>query len=216
MKLLKMAEGLAKKNKINQRDFDVSVLKDEFYMCIIEALKEFALSEDNKDIYALAFDCDSDVGVISLRYRNKQHFLNEMSEYEKYNKKYGWDIFGLHGSEYEPGEFPFIEYKASKLVKHFTDSYYYYEVGVYYGEDEPLEDIKDNYRELFLELVIETIERLKTDISQLGIDTTDNFIFFHCDHDQSYEDRDKMIRMTVDEEMIQRIGKLSADKNDKI
>ena len=204
-KLLERVIHLSKKNKTDGNGFDMSVLKDEFYICIMEALKEFALSEDNNEVYALVFDCDSDVGVISLRYRNKQHFLSKVSEYEKYNRKYGWEIYGLYGSEYEPGEFPFIEYKASSLVKHFTDSYYYYEVGTYYGEGEPLEGIKDNYRELFWELVIETIERLKGSISQIGIDTTDNFIFFHCDHDQSYEDRDKMIRMTVDEEMIQKI-----------
>ena len=50
---------------------DVSVLKDEFYVCIIDVLKKFVLSTDNKEVYALAFDCDSDVGVISLRYRKK-------------------------------------------------------------------------------------------------------------------------------------------------
>lgn len=78
-KLLERVIHLSKKNKINGNDFDVSVLKDEFYMGIMEALKEFALSEDNNEVYALVFDCDSDVGVISLRYRNKQHFLNEVS-----------------------------------------------------------------------------------------------------------------------------------------
>ena len=51
---------------------DVSVLKDEFYVCIIDVLKKFVLSTDNKEVYALAFDCDSDVGVISLRYRKKK------------------------------------------------------------------------------------------------------------------------------------------------
>lgn len=113
---------------------------------------------------------------ISLRYRNRQQFENEVSRYEEYNKKYGWEIYGLHGSEYEPGEFSFIEYENTKLVKHFTDSYYYYEVGTYYGEGKPLEDIKDNYRELLWDLVIETIVRLKDDVSQIGVDTTDSFI----------------------------------------
>lgn len=196
-----------KRNRLNEESLDISVLKNEYYLCIVEALEKFSSSKDNKDVYALVFDCDSDTGAISLRYRNKQHFLNEVSRYEEYNKKYGWAIYGLHGSEYEPGEFPFIEYETSKRVKHFTDSYYYYEVGTYYGEDKPMEDIKDNYRELFWELVIDTIERLKDNISQIGIDTAEDFIIFHCDHDQSYEERDKMIRKTVDDELIQKIGK---------
>ena len=198
-----------KKNESNEQSVDVVLLKNEFYSCIVGALEQFASSEDNKDVYALVFDCDSDVGAISLRYRNRQHFINEVSRYEEYNKKYGWEIYGLHGSEYEPGEFSFIEYENTKLVKHFTDSYYFYEVGTYYGEGKPLEDIKDNYRELFWNLVIETIVRLKDDVLQIGIDTTDNFIIFHCDHDQSYEERDKMICMTVDEETMKRI------RNDK-
>lgn len=200
--VMKLLKKIFYKEKLN-----VSILKEEFYASIVAALRRFASTKDNKGVYALVFDCDSDTGAISLRYRNKQHFINEVRRYEEYNAKYGWAIYGLHGSEYEPGEFPFIEYEMSKLVKHFTDSYYYYEVGTYYGEGKPMEDIKDKYRELFWELVIDTIERLKNSISQIGIDTTDNFIIFHCDHDQSYEDRDKMICKTVDDELIQKIGK---------
>ena len=192
--------------KTNQQDLDMDKLEDEFYSCIVEALKKFAVTEDNKEVYALVFDCDSDVGVISLRYRNKKHFQNEISRYEEYNKKYGWEVYGLHGSEYEPGEFPFIEYEVTKLVKHFQDSYYYYEVGTYYGEGKPFEAMKENYRELFWNLVLDTIERLKSEIPQIAIHTTDDFIIFHCDHDQSYEDRDKMIRKTVEEEILKRIG----------
>lgn len=195
-----------KKNESSEQSVDVALLKNEFYSCIVEALEKFSSSEHNKDVYALVFDCDSDVGVISLRYRNRQQFQNKISKYEEYNKKYGWAVYGLHGSEYEPGEFPFIEYKDTKLVKHFKDSYYYYAVGDYYGEGKPMVDIKDNYEDIFWEIIIDIIERLKCTAIQIGIHTTEDFIIFHCDHDQSYEDRDKMICKTVDEETMKRIG----------
>lgn len=179
---------------------DVVLLKDEFHKCIVEALRNFSSNEENNNVYAIAFDCDSSVGMVSLRYRNKSSFEREVSRYEEYQKKYGWEVYGLHGSEYDPGEFAFIEYQQSDFVKHFTDSYYYHEVGCYYGAGEPIEDIKDNYEEIFWDMIIDTINRLKGEIKELGIHTTDNFIIFHCDHDQSYEDRDKMISMTVDSE----------------
>ena len=88
----------------------------------------------------------------------------------------------------------------------FMDSYYYHETGCYYGDGEPIHEMKDNYKEILWDMVICTINRLKMEIENLGIHTTDDFIIFHCDHDQSYEERDRMICMTVDRETIKRIG----------
>lgn len=185
---------------------NVKLLKDEFHNSIVDALKKFSESVENQDVYAMVLDCDSSVGMVSLRYRNKSAFESELSTYEEYEKKYGWKTYGLHGSEYDPGEFAFIEYQKSDFVRHFADSYYYYVVGEYYGKGEPLDDIEDDYEEIFWDMIIDTINRLKGEIKEIGIHTTDNFIFFHCDHDQSYEERDKMISMTVDSELMRSLG----------
>lgn len=185
---------------------DISLLKEEFYKSMTETLKNFSAGEENKDVYAIVLDCDSSVGMVVPRYRNRKHFEDALSSYEEYKKKYGWEIYGLHGGEYDPGEFPFLEYKQSKVVRHFTDSYYFYEVGEYYGEGEPIEGIEDNYREIFWDMIVDTINRLKDKMDELGVHTADKFIMFHCDHDQSYEERDKMISMTVDEELMKSIG----------
>lgn len=185
---------------------NVKLLKDEFHNSIVDALKKFSESAENRDVYAMVLDCDSSVGMVSLRYRNKSAFKSELSTYEEYEKKYGWKTYGLHGSEYDPGEFAFIEYQKSDFVRHFEDSYYYYAVGEYYGKGEPLDDIEDDYEEIFWDMIIDTINRIKGEIKEIGIHTTDNFIFFHCDHDQSYEERDKMMSMTVDSELMRSLG----------
>ena len=186
---------------------DLVALNIEFYRCIKAALEEFSKTEENREVYALALDCDSDVGMISLRYNNRGHFLEKIPEYEEYEKEYGWNVYGLYGSEYDVGEFGFINYKNTELVKHFKDSYYYHSTGVYFGEDEPMEDIKDNRKEILWTMVTEAIIRLKEEIGELGIDTVDDFIFFACGHDLSAEERMAMIRHTVDQEMIRKLVK---------
>lgn len=187
---------------------DINSLKNDFYDGIVKALKAFSYSEENKDVYAMVLDCDSSVGMASLRYQNRRIFESRLEEYKAYEKEYGWKVYGLYGSEYDPGDFSFINYEKTTLVKHFLDSYYYYSVGDYYGEGEPIEEIADNYTEIFWEVIVDTINRLKVEMKELGVHTTERFIFFHCDHDQSYEERDRMIAMTVEENvMLQLSGK---------
>lgn len=191
---------------------DVMKLKNEFYQCIREALVEFSKTENNKDVYAMSLDCDSSVGGAYLRYNNRERFQEHLPEYKKYFKKYGygWEVYGLHGSEYEPGEFAYIEYNNTKLVKHFSDSYYYYSMDHYFGDDEPIEDIKENYEDIFWEMVEETINKLKNEMEEIGINIEKDFIFFYCDHDQSCEERDKMICKTVDKNLMEKLINKSA------
>lgn len=184
---------------------NTALLESEFYQCIKKALESFSKSSDNDKIYAMVLDCDSDVGMVSLRYGNAKHFQENLKNYETYRQKYGWAVYGLHGSEYDPGEFQFIDFQMPEVVKHFTDSYYYHSVGDYFGEGEPIEDIKENYKEIFWTMIVDTINRLKEEVKELAIDVTDDFIFFHCDHDQSYEERDRMIAMTVDKPLMDKL-----------
>lgn len=184
---------------------NIDALKNEFYQCIKTALVSFSKSEGNNDVYVMVLDCDSSVGMVSLRYRNKEHFQKNLETYEKNYEEYNWAIYGLHGSEYSPGECEFIDYQKSELVEHFMDSYYYHSFGDYFGEGNPIEDIKDNYKEIFWDMVVDTIKKLRAEMNQLGINVTDDFIFFHCDHDQSCEELDKMISKTVDKEFMLRL-----------
>ena len=55
---------------------DTKQLQKEFHECIKKALIAFSQTEENKDVYAFVFDCDSDVGMISFRYNNLTRFEN--------------------------------------------------------------------------------------------------------------------------------------------
>lgn len=66
--------------------------------------------------------------------------------------------------------------------------------------------IEDNYMEIFWEVIIDTINKLKTEMEEWGVHITEDFIFFHCGHDQNYEERDRMIAMTVDENMMKQLS----------
>ena len=191
---------------------DVMRLKNEFYQCIREALVEFSKTENNRDVYVMSLDCDSSVGGVYLRYNNRARFQEHLSEYEKYFKEYGtsWEVYGLHGSEYQPGEFAFIEYNETKLVKHFLSSYYYHSVGDYFGDGEPIEDIAEDYEDIFWSMVEETINKLKNEIKEIGIHAEKDFIFFYCDHDQSHEELDEMICKTVDKKLMEELINKSA------
>lgn len=186
---------------------NIVALKDEFYGCIRAALQEFSKTEENREVYAIALDCDSDVGMISLRYNNRMHFMKKLPEYEEYENEYGWKVYGLCGSEYDVGEFGFIDYKNTELVKHFKDSYYYHSTGDYLGKGEPMEDIKDDRTEILWAMVTEAIVRLKKEIGELGIDTVEDFIFFACGHDQSDAARIGMMKITVDQEIMDKLIK---------
>ena len=162
---------------------DTKQLQKEFHECIKKALIAFSQTEENKDVYAFVFDCDSDVGMISFRYNNLTRFENTKREYADDDMV----IYGLHGLEYSVGEFGFIDYQKTDLVAHFTASYYYHRIGDYFREDEPIEEIKDDFEDIFWHMIEDTIQQLQSDI-----------VMFYCDHDQSQEARDVMIAKTVD------------------
>jgi len=84
---------------------DINSLKEQFYEDLAEAIKTFSRNEKNRDVYAMVLDCDSDVGGVCLRYQNRPTFESKLEEYKAYEKKYGWAVYGLRGSEYAPGEF---------------------------------------------------------------------------------------------------------------
>ena len=117
---------------------DREALTEALYQDIRHVLERFSQTEVNQAVYALVLDCDPSVGMIALRCNNRAWFVQMRPEYEVYAEEYGWSVYGFYGSEYSVGDFEFISYDKSPLVKHFTDSYYYHAVGDYFGAWEPL------------------------------------------------------------------------------
>lgn len=173
-----------------------------FYRTIRAALEQFAKTKENHKIYALVFDCDSSVGQIVLRYQSEENFQNSLKEYKGEEER---QLYGMHGLEYEVGEFKSITYDPLPMLAWFTDSYYYYKTEEYYGEGGPIPGLEDRYQEIFWDLLYRNCERFAKELKEIGIDTTEDVIFFCCDHDQSESELDLMIRQTVDSALVKRL-----------
>lgn len=185
---------------------DVQELQACFYEAVREALDRFALTAENAEVYALVFDCDSDVGQICLRYANAAHFAAMLQSYERYKYMYeprGYGKYGLRGYKYSVGDFPFIEFDYPAGVTEFLDTYYYYETGDYCGAGEPIAGLESSYKEIWRAMLLSCIRRLKAEYT--GLRTTDDFIVYMCDHDQSDEDTEALIQLTVDAGLFNRL-----------
>lgn len=185
---------------------NIQELYESFYDSIEEALDQFAPTQENTDVYALVFDCDSEGGQLCLRYSNIAHFDEMLKTYEHYEYMYApYGKYGLRGYKYAVGDFPFIDFEYPLLVKHFLDSYYYYDTGDYGGEGQPIPGLENTYREIWKGMILSCIRRLKEKYPKLH--TTDDFIIYMCDHDQSDEDTEEWIKWTVEPRLFDRLLK---------
>ncbi len=195
-------------------------IKSDFKAQVKTGLDILVKSEENKDVYALVFDCDSSTGEVALVYNNIHMFEEMKKDWEKYKYMYEpYGLNGLFGFKYNSvGDFKIIDLDFEGDVERFLDSYYYYSVGHYYGEGEPLGSISMNGNEydadalknemprIWETLIIETINELKEEL--INIDTTDDFIMFMCDHDISNEDFEMWIRKTNDSALIDKLASI--------
>lgn len=195
-------------------------LKRDFREQILCTLNDFSTTEQNKNVYAIVFDCDLGNGQIILRYSNLENFEKLKQSWEEYKymyKPYGQN--GLFGLKYHSvGDFPMLKYEYNGVTKHFLDSYYYYSVGDYYGGEEPVNFIEINgqilkednlsteIENVFIRMIIETICEIK-DMSGI-INYDEDYLVFMCDHDISNEDFEIWVRKTNDDKVVDKLAKI--------
>ena len=193
-------------------------IKKEFKVQVKACLDKFATTKENKQVYSIVFDCDSETGGICLRYSNIHMFEEMKKDWDNYAYMYEpYGLNGLFGCKYNSvGDFKMLDIHFEKNVEKFLDSYYFYSIGEYYGEDEPLKTIsvngkdydentlQDEMPKIWEKLIIETINELKEELS--NIDITDDFIMYMCDHDISNEDFELWIRKTNDAVLIDKLA----------
>lgn len=193
------------------------LLKKSFYNNFKETIINFSKGNDNKDVYAIVFDCDDENGQICLRYANKKFFDEIMKEYDKYKNMFrNYGKYDLVVYKYFVGDFKFIDFEEQNEMKHFNDSYYYYITEhKYFGEGIPYEIVKYNKQKINIKndtnsltniwenLIIECIKQLMNE--DLGIDKTDDFVMFMVYHDQSDEDIKKYMLKTIDENTFDKV-----------
>ena len=186
-----------------------SRLKDSFYHSMYKELIYFSQTDNNQDIYALVFDCDSENGQICLRYGSEPHFAKISKKYNICQEK---QQYKLHRFKYSVGDYAFIGsiqhngyvcLAFDSDTEHFLESYYYHCIWQYFGQGSPITNLdsgeilnKETVKTLFYEMILECICRLKENLSFLH--TTEDFIFYMCDHQNSIKDNEKLMKKTVD------------------
>ena len=204
-------------DKLKKDTINYDTLKASFYNNFKEAILNFSKSDDNKDVYAIVFDCDNDNGQVCIRYANEKFFKSFMKEYEKYKRiyeKYG--KYSLVAYKYSIGDFKYIDFEEKDEMKHFDDTYYYYITeDKYYGDDKPYEIVLENGKKINIKndlnvlqnmwerIIIENIKELSKE--SLEINKTDDFIMFMVLHDQSDEEIKKYIMKIVDENTFKKV-----------
>ncbi|MDE7200957.1 MAG: hypothetical protein K2O91_03420 [Lachnospiraceae bacterium] len=195
-------------------------LKDDFKEQIIYTLNDFSATQQNKNVYAIVFDCDLDNGQIVLRYSNLDHFEKLKQSWEEYGymyKPYGQN--GLFGLKYNSiGDFPMLKYEYKGMTKHFLDSYYYYRTGDYYGEEEPVnvmeisgqpleeDGLRTEIKNIFIRMIIDTIHEIKDTPEIINYD--EDYLVFMCDHDISNDDFEKWVRKTNDGKLVDKLAQI--------
>lgn len=215
-------------------------IEELMYQSFKKAITDFAKTDNNKEVYAIVFDCNIPYFDVCLRYANESDYEKRLSDYDEYAymyKPYGKK--GLFGYKYNSvGDFGWIDWKEERAIKYFHDSGYCQSAeAVYYGNtDRPVDtfeykgeilrgDVKtelmhcynggfckdgeffiglaSKLMQIFEEIIVNCILRLKND--ELGLDKTEDFIMFMCDHDISNEDFAKYVSRTVGKDLFEQL-----------
>lgn len=191
------------------KQFDIDKLKQGFFYNIKEGINKFCETEDNKDVYALVFDCDNSIGQIAIRYANLSLYNELLKDYDKYAYMFEpYGKLGLRGYKYDVGDFEFIDYEFNDYISRFFNVYYYVMTGEQtYSDDKEIDmevtdKIRQDYTNFFEELILDCIERLKKNNI---INKTEDFIIYFCYHDSTQEEDEEHIRKTVDSELFNKL-----------
>lgn len=191
-------------------------LKNDFKKRILCTLNDFSTTKQNKNVYAIVFDCDLEVGQIVLRYSNLENFENLKQSWENYKymyRPYGQN--GLFGLKYDVGGFPMLKYAYDGMTEHFLNSCYYYSVGDYYGEGEPINAIElsgqtlkgDNLgaeiENIFIKMIMDIIDEIRGMSDIINYD--DDYLVFMCTHDITNDDFEKWVRKTNDDKLVDKL-----------
>ncbi len=113
----------------------IEEIEELMYQSFKKAIINFTKTENNKNIYAIVFDCDVSNFCVCIRYANESNYEKRLIDYDKYAymyKPYGKK--GLCGYKYNAvGDFSRIDWEADRAVKYFfecgycqsTDAVYY-------------------------------------------------------------------------------------------
>ncbi|WP_417445552.1 DUF4303 domain-containing protein [Kangiella sp.] len=152
---------------------------------IREFVLGFAASKENRGVYALALDVNEDYGDAIVCVNTEESLSKRVSSvYTGYSED---EIGGMSGIRFNPGEF---EFSRVLDLGNFQKAY-----------EKKIESLKTEAsvlrsQEKLSETVAEALLESRGTFNIL--DTTEDFIFYHCFHDSSHEQSQRLILKTVD------------------
>lgn len=152
---------------------------------IREFVVEFAASNENRSVYALALDVNEDYGDIIVCINTEESLSKRASSvYTDYSED---EIGGISGIRFNPGEF---EFSRVLDLGDFQEAY-----------EKKIETLKTEAsvlrnQEKLSEAAAEALLESRDTFNIL--DTTEDFIFYHCFQNSSHEQSQRLILKTVD------------------
>jgi len=175
---------------------DFSELRRILVASTRRALKDFAGSVHNQQVYAVVFDTMEEYGTVILSLNTVSALNNwRKTKYPHYTED---QVTGLFGLKYNPGDFSFVDFGGvANDQRAWANNFEAY-----------LETLKsDNARlkniERFSDAVAEAMRGLDHDLRLL--DVTDDFVAFHCFHDADEETIERLVCKTVSEDRFDRV-----------
>lgn len=162
-------------------------------------IKKFIKSENNKNVYVFAIECDpEDTGICNICINTLDGFKEVLSKYYKdYSNE---DLYGITGVKYNTGDFIFrIKLENQELRKMFND-YARFIQSLDIDLEKDLKVYNIQY-ELLLSSAVSVVNNLSNDLYSLN--QTDDFITFVTTYDITEEEQENLYRLTVPENKIE-------------
>lgn len=203
---------------INKRIHEVlSVNKREVYIVeenlfedmLLEDCKskiiEFSESEQNKDVYAIVIEVDTDVGQIGISINSISGFENSIAKkYLHYSKE---ELYSIWGVKYNPGDFSFRFFDnliCNPQLKEILDAYYCI------SNEHPIQKVSKTiaFRSSFFDnalalIGINIIKRLEATFKKLNV--TYNFIAYVSLGDMDTETIIALMKKTISIDRLKKI-----------
>lgn len=161
------------------KKIDFNLLKSLLLNHFRNNLEKFAITTENKEVYAVILDCHATYGSVNMKWNT----VNSFKKYtDKHYSSYTPDrLLSFRGVEYNVGDFSYEDSKQSEEINEFEQLYEALLSEYFDSEDE---DSSNELSQKFINTLVEIIYELAPTFSQLN--KTDDFIAFIVEHDSDY------------------------------
>ena len=189
---------------------DEKKFEDLLFIDCEKKIIEFSKGEENKDVYAVVLEIDTEVGQIGISINTNEALENTIKQhYPNYSME---RILGLSGLKYNPGDFSyrFFEEFLSNESNEILNAYYCINNEHFISEiSKPIAFKSDFFDHALLLIGINIVNRLKSTFQCLN--KTSDFIAYPCINDI---DTDTLLSLIKKTNSLETINKVFPEIND--